>query len=57
MIHLVEAFEVMSSGSEFKPPKPGHEILDELRREAGRQFDPSLVVGFMEFLATKTHRS
>jgi len=56
MIHLVESFEVMSSGSEFKPPKTGREILDELRREAGRQFDPSLVMGFMEFLATKTNK-
>lgn len=56
IIHLVEAFEVMSSGSEFRSAVPSREILGELRKEAGRQFDPALVAGFLDFITSKTHR-
>jgi putative nucleotidyltransferase with HDIG domain len=56
IIHMVEAFEVMSSGSEFKSAVPSREILEELRKEAGRQFDPALVAGFLDFLTSKAHR-
>ena len=57
LISLVETFEVMSSGSEFKAPVDRLEVLDELRLEAGHQFDPALVAGFIEYLASKPHRN
>jgi len=57
IIHMVETFEVMSSGSDFKAAVASREVLDELRQEAGRQFDPTLVAGFLDFLASKAHRS
>jgi len=53
IINLVEAFEVMSQGSVFHPARPQREILEELRRGAGGQFDPTLVAEFLEFLQTR----
>jgi putative nucleotidyltransferase with HDIG domain len=57
VINLVEAFEVMSSGSEFHPAKGGREILDELKRGSGNQFDPNLVTEFLNFLAAKARQA
>ena len=54
IIAIIEAFEVMSSGSGYKSPRPIREILEELRRESSGQFDPGLISEFIEFLGTKT---
>ncbi len=54
IISIIEAFEVMSWGSEYRAPRPSREVLDELRNEAGAQFDPTLVAEFIDFLASKT---
>lgn len=56
IINLIEAFEVMNDGSAFKGPRPHKEILDELRRESGGQFDPTLVAEFMDFLQSRRSR-
>jgi len=53
VIHLVEAFEVMSHGSAFQAPRPFRECLEELRREAGAQFDPTLVAEFVDHLRAR----
>ena len=53
IINLIEAFEVMSQGSVFNPARPLKEILEEVRRGAGGQFDPTLVAEFLEFLQTR----
>ena len=53
VISLVEAFEVMSHGSAFQAPKSFRETLDELKREAGAQFDPTLVAEFVEYLQAR----
>ncbi len=47
IIALAESYEVMSTGRSYKEPLPQQAILDELAREAGRQFDPSLVPVFL----------
>jgi HD domain len=57
VINLVEAFEVMSSGSEFRAAKNGREILEELRKGSGNQFDPNLVTEFLNFLAAKARQT
>ena len=57
IISLIEAFEVMSTGNGYKPPKPSREILEELRREASAQFDPSLASQFIEYLTTRARRA
>lgn len=54
IISLVEAYEVMSSGTPFKAAKPIGDILAELRREAGRQFDPRLAHAFADYLQAKS---
>ena len=53
IINLVESFEVMNDGSAFRPALAYREILDELRRGAGGQFDPTLVAEFLEFLQAR----
>lgn len=50
IINLVESFDVMMSGNEFKEPRAYPEILQEIRREAGRQFDPGLAESFIAHL-------
>ena len=57
IINLIEAFEVMSSGNGYKTPRPSREILEELRREASAQFDPSLVTEFIDYLASKARHA
>ena len=56
IISIIEAFEVMSSGRGYKPPRGSREILEELRRVASTQFDPSLVSDFIDYLASKIAR-
>lgn len=56
IINLIESFEVMNDGSAFKGPRPPKEILDELRKGAGGQFDPTLVAEFLEFLQSRRSR-
>jgi response regulator RpfG family c-di-GMP phosphodiesterase len=56
IINLIEAFEVMNDGSAFKAPRNHREILDELRRGSGAQFDPTLVAELLEFLQTRRGR-
>lgn len=53
VISLVEAFEVMSHGSAFQAAKTHREALEELRREAGAQFDPTLVAEFVDYLQAR----
>jgi len=56
IINLIESFEVMNDGSAFKGPRSPREILDELRKGAGGQFDPTLVAEFLEFLQSRRSR-
>jgi len=57
IICIIEAFEVMSSGNGYKTPRSSREILEELRREASAQFDPTLVAEFIDYLASKSRRA
>ncbi len=43
IIGLVEAFDVMTTGKGYKAPKALAKVLEEIRSEAGRQFDPKVV--------------
>lgn len=42
IIALADAFDAMTTHRPYQPAKTGSEALRELRREAGRQFDPHL---------------
>jgi putative two-component system response regulator len=43
---VADAYDCMVCGLDHRPPMSMSEALDELRREAGRQFDPELVECF-----------
>lgn len=45
---LVDAYEVMRHGRPYKAPMTDEEILKELQRCAGKQFDPLLVDIFLK---------
>jgi len=47
---IADAYEVMTHGRPYKEPKPKAEIIEELHRCAGYQFDPHLVEVFTEIL-------
>jgi len=48
VLAVCDAFEVMIKGRHYKPPKSLTEALNELKREAGRQFDEEIVIAFTE---------
>ncbi|MGB9808951.1 MAG: HD-GYP domain-containing protein, partial [Caldanaerobacter sp.] len=48
VLAVCDAFEVMVSGRHYKPPKSISEALNEVKREAGRQFDEAIVITFVE---------
>ncbi len=50
IIAIVDAYESMTNGRPHRPAIPKKEALDELKRCAGTQFDPSLVKKFIETL-------
>jgi hypothetical protein len=48
ILAVVDAYESMTRGRPYRPPRPVKEALDELRTEAGRQFDPRVVEAFVK---------
>ncbi len=47
IIGLVEAFDVMTTGKGYKAPKALAKVMEEIRGESGRQFDPKAVEALM----------
>jgi signal transduction histidine kinase/putative methionine-R-sulfoxide reductase with GAF domain len=43
ILAAVDAYESMTAGRPYRPARRRDEAVDELRREAGRQFDPRVV--------------
>jgi HD-GYP domain-containing protein (c-di-GMP phosphodiesterase class II) len=43
IVAVADAFAAMIAGRPYRPARTADEALDELRREAGRQFDPDVV--------------
>ena len=50
ILAVVDAFESMTSQRPYRPSRSVEEALAELRREAGRQFDPEVVEAFARTL-------
>lgn len=46
IVTVVDAFDAMTTGRAYRPPMPTAAVLEELRAEAGRQFDPAIVAAF-----------
>ncbi|MGH9442934.1 MAG: HD-GYP domain-containing protein [Thermoanaerobaculia bacterium] len=52
LIHIVEAFDAMTSLSSYRPPIGRDEAVDRIVSKAGTQFDPDLAVRFGEFVSS-----
>ncbi len=53
IVAIVDAYDVMKRGRPYRNPKTHNEITEEFRREAGHQFDPSLVKAFLELIESE----
>lgn len=51
LIHIIEVYDAMTSRSSYRQPVSAREALDEIVREAGRQFDPDLAPKFRELMS------
>jgi len=50
IITIVDAYDVMINGRPYKDPMPHEEVIKELKRYAGIQFDPELVRNFTQII-------
>ena len=53
IIAVVDAFDAMTTDRPYRPALPVDEAVDELRAEAGRQFDPRVVETFLAVVAER----
>jgi len=54
ILHVADAFDAITSGRPYREPLTEAEALEELRRNAGTQFDPACVRALEQHLATAT---
>jgi len=57
IIAVVDAFDAMTTDRPYRRALGPEEAIDELRREAGRQFDPRVVDAFVAILARHPWRA
>ena len=50
IITIVDAYDVMINGRPYKDPMTHEEVIEELKRCAGIQFDPELVKNFIQVI-------
>jgi HD-GYP domain-containing protein (c-di-GMP phosphodiesterase class II) len=53
IIAVCDAFDAMISARPYAPPQTAEEAIAELRRCAGRQFDPAVVAAFERAVAER----
>ncbi len=51
VLAVVDAYESLTAGRPYRPPRPRDEAISELLGEAGRQFDPRVVEALVRALA------
>jgi diguanylate cyclase (GGDEF)-like protein len=50
IIHACDAFQAMSSDRPYRPARPRDWILNEIRNQSGKQFDPKVVEALLEVI-------
>lgn len=50
VVSVVDAYDVMTAGRPYSPPRPAEQAMEELIRQRGSQFDPDVVDAFLEVL-------
>jgi HD-GYP domain-containing protein (c-di-GMP phosphodiesterase class II) len=53
IIAVIDAYETMTSGKGYRKPKGFRQALEEIQREAGTQFDPTIVAVFSDLMTRK----
>jgi diguanylate cyclase (GGDEF)-like protein/PAS domain S-box-containing protein len=53
IIALVDAYDVMIHGRPYRPAMTKEQVIEEIRRVAGKQFDPRLVEVFTQMLVAE----
>ncbi len=46
IVNLADSFDAMTTDRPYKRRRPAHEVIDDLRRNSGKQFAPELVTAF-----------
>jgi HD-GYP domain-containing protein (c-di-GMP phosphodiesterase class II) len=46
IVNLADSFDAMTTDRPYKRRRPAHEVVEDLRRNAGKQFAPELVTAF-----------
>ena len=47
LVNLADSFDAMTTNRPYKRRRPAHEVIEDLQRNAGKQFAPELVTAFM----------
>ena len=47
VVNLADSFDAMTTDRPYKARRPAHEVIEDLRRNAGKQFAPELVTAFL----------
>ncbi|MDH7499662.1 MAG: HD domain-containing phosphohydrolase, partial [candidate division NC10 bacterium] len=53
IIAITDAYDIMTTGRTYCPKRCEEEVIAELLREKGRQFDSEMVVAFVQSLKAK----
>lgn len=51
---IIDSYEVMLNGRHYKDPMPKDDIIEEMKRCSGSQFDPNLIEVFLEMLSEES---
>jgi len=54
LLNLIDSYDVMSSGRPYKKKMSSEEIIEEIERCSGKQFDPELAKEFITCLKEGT---
>ncbi len=47
---IVDVYDALSSDRAYRPAWPREKVLDYLRQQSGKQFDPAIVETFLKLL-------